>query len=314
LCLHSNLFHKGLFPLRDDFAILTFNYDPYLPYLLSKAYETRCKALGKQGEANAVNAITSGFRARLVGPLEQGDDLCVLQLHGSIAWPTTSESEDTIWYYHLFGTDLQERVQKLCFSNARRTCPPIIFPWEVFDDKSQIINEREFCLKHDCDTAGEQSGYVGIRLHQIFEAIWKRRGGKSIRQRQFPLWGFQCMSFLTQPLNFYLRSVKPTRSLYARTGITRNFRGTEQNRTALNGNMHEPLEPDFQNEAAAKGNLSRTQGREQHGNNDLVGSGANCQNPRKFRGFYFEGNGLKAMQVEQLIRTNRTGKLRVRAR
>lgn len=49
----QKLFHKGLFPLRQDVAILTFNYDPYLPYLLQGRLQLRVfQSLGLEaGEA-----------------------------------------------------------------------------------------------------------------------------------------------------------------------------------------------------------------------------------------------------------------------
>lgn len=125
----QRLFHKKLFPLRNDVCVLTFNYDPYLPYLLQKAYQVRCKMTEHQQSEAAVDALTSGFSQRMVGALEDGDDLCVLQLHGAIAWARQFEGESTIWYNDLFNTPIGSRIEKLCFSEAASSPPPILFPW-----------------------------------------------------------------------------------------------------------------------------------------------------------------------------------------
>jgi len=170
------LFHKGLFPLRPDISILTFNYDPYLPYLLAKAYRIRCKVAGTKEDANVADAITSGFSSRNVGALEDGEDLCVLQLHGSIAWPCIRNGEHSIWHYDLFGTSVRERVEKLCFSEASNAVPPVLFPWEAINDQGTLLDQKEFCLDDGPDrVCDRQGGYIGpIKLHQLFVSIWKR--------------------------------------------------------------------------------------------------------------------------------------------
>ena len=240
----QKLFHKELFPLRNDYAILTFNYDPYLPYLLSKAYRTRCKALGKQCEENAVNAITSAFSWRLVGPLEQGNELCVLQLHGCIAWPTGSDEHPRIWYYDLFGNTLEERVKRLCASSAARTVPPIIFPWEIFTERGEIINEREFCLKHDCDPEAAQGGYGGIRLHQIFESIWKRARREINAATTISFVGLSMHEFLTPAFKYLFQERKNDAQLVCANWEHRNFSGGSAQQRVVEVGMN-PLSPTF---------------------------------------------------------------------
>src|SRR5206468_12339394 len=68
----QKLFRSDLFRLRDDVAILTFNYEPYLPYLLSKAYHIRCQTAGIKPDHHIEDAITSGLACRLIGDLQDG--------------------------------------------------------------------------------------------------------------------------------------------------------------------------------------------------------------------------------------------------
>jgi hypothetical protein len=197
----QKLFQKGLFPLRDDIAILTFNYDPYLPYLLSKAYKVRCNSVGKETNANALDAITSGFSTRSVGALEDGDDLCVLQLHGSIAWPRVSPAEGAIWYHHLFGTSVGDRMNKLCLEASSQTRPPIVFPWEVLDDEGKFLPEEASCLSEVAQ--GEETGYSGsTSLHQLFISIWKRARKEINRATKISFVGLSMHEFLNPAFKF----------------------------------------------------------------------------------------------------------------
>jgi hypothetical protein len=91
----QRLFLPDLVSPRSDVAILTFNYDPYLPYLLQKAYEKRQLAAspGYTRLPNQIDAIMKGIGFYDPGAIETDDGLCLLQLHGLIAWPGIGPGE-----------------------------------------------------------------------------------------------------------------------------------------------------------------------------------------------------------------------------
>ena len=71
----------GFVEFRDlGVRIGTFNYEPYLPYLLKKAYTVRCEATGSQSDPKVIDALTSGFLYRDVESLEEGRGICLLQV------------------------------------------------------------------------------------------------------------------------------------------------------------------------------------------------------------------------------------------
>jgi hypothetical protein len=91
------LFKEDLVSLRDDIAILTFNYDPYLEFLLYRALEQRWKVthrgksilpspedLAETAEFhNTLNAATSGFHncnnLKWLGNESTKSNFCVLK-------------------------------------------------------------------------------------------------------------------------------------------------------------------------------------------------------------------------------------------
>jgi hypothetical protein len=195
----QKLFIKGLFPLRDDIAILTFNYDPYLPYLLAKAHKIRSEAVGHQETSNEVDAITSGFSYFNVGALEAADNLCVLQPHGTIAWQKIGPGERKICTDDLFGKQIGERVKKLCFSQAATSEPPVLFPWEIMNDDGTFIGAEEFCLR-EAPEMGRMSPVV--QLHQLFISIWKRAQKEITAAKKISFVGLSMHEFLNPAFRF----------------------------------------------------------------------------------------------------------------
>lgn len=227
--LIQKLFHKRLFPLRQDVAILTFNYDPYLPYLLSKAHKIRCDVSGKQETADAAYGLASGFDSRLIEPLESAEDLCVLQLHGVTAWPGNVKGGNDWCWSDLFGTSLKQRVEKLCFSPTCETPPPVLFPWEVFDQKGEIQGEAEFCFREECDATGyRQGGYRGnVSLHQLFVSIWKRAHKEVQKATKISFVGLSMHEFLNPALKYLLAGRTQNAALVCATKEHIKFRSTD---------------------------------------------------------------------------------------
>jgi hypothetical protein len=122
------LFEDDLVSLRKDVTVLTYNYDPYLDFLLHRALEHRWQVKGtgrppfligqedsarEQDRNNALSAVTSGF----YNPQSQtwlDDDktrpsFCLLKLHGSICF----RKDNVAGYETLFAKNPNERAQSL---------------------------------------------------------------------------------------------------------------------------------------------------------------------------------------------------------
>jgi hypothetical protein len=203
----QRLFVNGLFPLRNDVAILTFNYDPYLPYLLRKAHSIRCHAAGSSETLNAADAITSGFSFFNVGPLEAAHGLCVLQLHGTIAWPVIAPGEQKICTDDLFGKPIGERIEKLCFSAAATSEPPVVFPWEIMTDEGMFTDWQTFCLTEA--PRGVQNRH---HLHQLFVAIWKRAQREVSTATKISFVGLSMHEFLNPAFKFLFQNKENDRT------------------------------------------------------------------------------------------------------
>jgi hypothetical protein len=222
----QRLFVNNLFPLRTDVAILTFNYDPYLAYLLSNAYRTRAEAAGVK-QVEGLDALTSGFAFRNVGALEASDELCLLHLHGIVAWPVVRQGENAIWFHDLFGTEARARIDRLVFSQGRDTNPPVIFPWEVFGQEGGFATAEEFCLREAVDDTGwRQGGYCGNNsVHQIFTSTWKRAQKELGRATKISFVGLSMHEFLMPAFEFLFRGRKDDVRLVCASKEHEKFRG-----------------------------------------------------------------------------------------
>jgi hypothetical protein len=206
----QKLFQDGLFPLRNNVSILTFNYDPYLPYLLRKAFAIRCRVSGGEATDVGVDLLTSGFSGRAIGQLEDHDDLCLLQLHGCIAWPRRAGDENVVCYEDLFGKSMQERTETLCCPPSHASQPPVVFPWEIMDEDGNFRSEREFCLTEQCEgTRSRQGGYEGeVTLYQLFKSIWKRARKEITSATKISLIGLSMHKFLNPAFKYLFKEKK----------------------------------------------------------------------------------------------------------
>lgn len=170
------LFKEDLINLRDDITVLTYNYDPYLEFLLTRALEHR-RQIRRAGQppflmdkeafsqlenhTNAIYSVTSGFASpNNLAWLENDKgqpSFCVLKLHGSLCFRV-----DTVAGYDaLFSEAPLERATKLLQGNADSITPPILFPWEVMTDQGFVGNDSPL---------SQQFG----SLYHLFRGIWER--------------------------------------------------------------------------------------------------------------------------------------------
>jgi hypothetical protein len=170
----QSLFKDDLLSLREDITVLTYNYDPYLEFLLYRALENRFRVTQKdktyisnekdllrlKDYQRSLNAVTSGlFSYEDLSWLSHEPTkpaFCVLKLHGSICY----YADEISGFDRLFLTEPQVRADKLFNGDPDRVMPPILFPWEV-------MTERGFA---------EQNAFpIQSRvLHTLFQGIWER--------------------------------------------------------------------------------------------------------------------------------------------
>jgi hypothetical protein len=131
----QRLFERNLVDLRDDVVVLSFNYDVYLEFLLTRALRVR-QEVAKGRSQMHMDLLTSGFSNRNTKDIESSDGFCFLKLHGAIAWPRVTRKQQSsdrdayCWYGDLFGKGGPQRIHILtsadiAYSDAFRTVIPI---------------------------------------------------------------------------------------------------------------------------------------------------------------------------------------------
>jgi hypothetical protein len=183
----QRLFKDDLCSLRDDIAVLSFNYDPYLEYLLLRAYKIRQEVRGsdpnqsvRQGsekETAIMNAITSGFYKIGSDSWISDKGFCLLKLHGAICLPNPDFQPFS--YEDLFEGDAN--VRSRIFS-SQNPASPIVFPWELFKGgptlrsgfceqfPSIADNTRRVWQRAQREVASAAKiSFVGLSLHSYLE-------------------------------------------------------------------------------------------------------------------------------------------------
>jgi len=191
----QSLFMPDLFTLRKGVTVISYNYDPYLEYLLQRALEHRFKVtrggsivvdLVAQAKHNiALNAATSGFYFPGDRKWLDEDNFCVLKLHGSIANLGNMTRDFDILFTDYDGSAL-ERAQKFFGENTGRYTPPILFPWEIMNEKGFVANPLFVGIwerARRAVQAADKISFVGLSMHEYLEG-----GFRYINQRFGRVW------------------------------------------------------------------------------------------------------------------------------
>jgi hypothetical protein len=190
-----HLFNPDRRTLREDVSILTFNYDPYLEFLLINALEvrTREKSSGRAPLPDA--AVISGL-CPFGQPLAGRAGFCHLKLHGSIGLLYTNPNgqEPT-------ATGLNKILKKPSnpaeflsglFAARPKTHGPICFPWEInFTDgkfSGPLITETGW-KKFD-------------NFNEVFTDIWQRAREEVQRAKKISFVGISMHDFLLPGLKY----------------------------------------------------------------------------------------------------------------
>lgn len=193
------LFKDDLVSLRDDISVLSYNYDPYLPFLLSRAIRVRYQVkrttqgvLAVQADHDHdhhLNSVTSGFYSPTDGnwlTVKNGPrSFCFLQLHGSICFPTRpSKGVD---YTTLFESERNDRASQLFDVNDNNIIP-ILFPWEI-GVKSNFANQSDFPFNDG-------------HLQKLFQGVWERAKSEVQAATKISFVGLSMHQFMFDGLKF----------------------------------------------------------------------------------------------------------------
>ncbi len=220
LCLHNpedhfeeseyypfiqRLFKNDSCELREDIALLTYNYDPYLDFLLRRARVRRRRVRGGDrplaGEEEALNALSSGFFSPGKRQWVQRDGFCLLKLHGSIIFPCgyqMGQGYPVLTEKDLFELPARERFEKLSELSIRDSPVPAVFPWEIMDEKGEFIPKKESFFH-------EGAGWGGIDMYSLFQEIWSRARKEVQAANKISFVGLSIHYYLKGGLAFLLK-------------------------------------------------------------------------------------------------------------
>jgi hypothetical protein len=167
---------------RNEIAIITFNYDCYLDFVMREAYRYRL-SLSKIPETIKNNPqvlkgpqelfepwnskLSSGFSGSAGDAWKLGQ-FNYFKLHGSI----TYGGDPISGYQPLFAPAKGERFKFLKDECFQRQVPPIVFPWELFSSSGEFISEDEFPFVKGYKNS-LQKPQDGKLLFNHFKSMWE---------------------------------------------------------------------------------------------------------------------------------------------
>lgn len=219
--LANFLFKKDSTQLRDDIAILNFNYDLHLEYTVYTARRARVHAGGSSGRMVSSSAIMSGFFSETT-PWENEEGFFIGKLHGTIAIDRPSVpcdkilTLDQIFQQHrtsnepLGGDWKSDRFRDIKERTLLSDCLPVVFPWELFDESGNILNEPVW----DCHVPGSGP------LREIMIKIWNRAAREVAQASQISFVGLSMHHYLEPGLRRLLSDKKgPVKLAFANPDI-----------------------------------------------------------------------------------------------
>jgi hypothetical protein len=207
----QKLFNEQGHDLREDISVLTYNYDPYLEFVLSGQFKNRREVAGRDSP-KIPTALLSDFGDRDADGLLGGAGFCLLKLHGTSVLPcldflnprVTSAAIDSILTFTNVFED-RSRLPNALKGEAAR--PPMIsFPWERIAESGNFTRNdprREsevFSLPLNC-----WKGRRKTSDHQLFRAIWLRGQREITDAEKISFVGLQPHGFLAPGLQFLFK-------------------------------------------------------------------------------------------------------------
>lgn len=179
--------------LRNDICVMSYNYDPYLDYLLWRAFHRRRKVAGKT-KINEPAGLTSGFHdINAQGVLEE-KGFCLLKLHGTSILPPQSFEDGVLLGNPLtYDEVFLNRPAWLQQSGTGQQLfgpvpsPAMFFPWELIRDNNEFAPAKDFACP---------------RLHALTKAIWERARREIVEAKKISFVGLSMHRFLEPGLTY----------------------------------------------------------------------------------------------------------------
>jgi len=185
--------------LPKEIAVLTYNYDAYFEYLLSKAYKARKRAMGD--ELPFPTALLSGFDDLNAATIRTENNFCLLKLHGTSVLPAF-DSRDQPPRILTFDEVFENRAKLAMLPDPLRVerpkTFPIFFPWELITEQGEFVSKEQFRdVKHTVDNR---------EYYDIFRAIWER-GQREVKEAErISFVGFSGHPFMEHGLRFLFKA------------------------------------------------------------------------------------------------------------
>jgi len=205
--------------LREDIAILTFNYDPCLQYHLWNRLWTRNQINPSCNQSDAggrfqiqYDGIFSGIGNWPERSWSRGPFMPVIQLHGAILYPSQLVQGDKIIFgevpqFQLFKPEFLPTMRALCRPSLEN--PPLLFPFELFDADGQFVPQEGFPVTRNAPHGQET-------LHEMFRYIWEYAKTQVQLADKVSFVGMSWHEFLEPGLKFLFRDkTGPTQMVIA---------------------------------------------------------------------------------------------------
>lgn len=223
----QRLFDGNLYELKRHITLITFNYDCYLEYLLLTAFHERQKLTenGSTVELWKKNKLTGGFwkPSKDLDWAAQNLGFNLFKLHGSIAYG----GDEDYGFNALFGEEHDKRLLRFrppsLFQSA---VPPIVFPWEVFDEKG-FVDEKEFIFTKHAEKPYEAE--QAKRLFNQLKASWESAREVVGRANKISFVGLSMHSYLEPGFAFLFGKLRNKKvQVVVANKDNENFRDTKQ--------------------------------------------------------------------------------------
>lgn len=190
----------NLTDLRSDITVLTYNYDCYLDFLLLEAFRHRQKLSASPQELNdfLCSKLTSGFfNPKADGNCaKQTQGFNYFKLHGSIGYG----NDPYFGHDTSFRKDTTTRLGFLGNKSLQSEVPPVVFPWELFDDSGKFISDDKFVfVKDGKDTAAKEKAQ---HLFNHFTSIWQNAKRAILRADKISFVGLSMHQYMNDGLAY----------------------------------------------------------------------------------------------------------------
>ena len=193
----QSLFTDGR--LRDDVAVLSYNYDPYFEFRLYRAVHRRSQLRQYAPGQNGIlaKAIHSGLSSPRDLDWFATSGFCHLKLHGAAVFPQTVDGDQkqlTAWTFY---GDQSLRFCRLV-PRLQSEDVPALLPWEILRDDGELLSKAEF-------TEATGSDWAHSELSNLFANIWQRARREVQQATKISFVGISMSDFLLPGLTYLFK-------------------------------------------------------------------------------------------------------------